>query len=205
MQKNLSCFLIRALAFFAMAAAGQASATEYTYRTFTPGLRAPIAPALPPPATPVLSAAVLQAPYTALVYEGKHPVWLETGHAWTWHSTAYTFIAAVGSFSFEALLSNSTLANRAVVLRFSADNTVDGITLNGSVQPLSPCASYGYASLCEMSLTLVPGTSVVTISINNAGADANPAGFSAWVTDVGSGAILADSTVSPGVSQWYKY
>lgn len=202
MQNNLSSSLIRVLALVALAGAGHASANEYTYRTFTPGLRAPIAQ---PPAPPALSSAVLQAPYAALVYEGKHTAWLETGHAWAWHSTAYTFSAAVGSFSFEALLNNSTVANRTVVLQFAADNTVDGITLNGSAQPLPPCASYGYASLCAVSLTLVPGTSLVTISVNNAGASVNPAGFSAWVTDVGSGVILADSTVTPGVSQWYKY
>jgi hypothetical protein len=198
-QSNRQRHLI-ALLFLAVTT-GPLSAAEYAFRISQPGIKASIAT----PTEPTRSSATLYAPYSALVYEGKHPAWVVTGHDWAWHSSNYTVSADVGSYRFQALLSNDTSASRAIILSFSADNTLESISLNGSPQPVPACYTNGFGGLCNAALVLVPGQSLITISINNAGSAANPAGFSAWVTDRDSGAILADTTVTPNVSSWYKF
>lgn len=170
-----------------------ASATPYNFRVPARGVRS------------VIAQVALQTPNAPLFYEGKHTAWLDTGHSWAWYSSGYVTSAAVGAYNFEAQLTNAGGTSHAITLNVAADNTFTKVTLNGVTQGLPDCATYGYSTVCPVPLTLAPGKSVITLSVSNAGATDNPAGFSAWVVDGVSGAILADTTINSGVSSWYKY
>lgn len=183
---------LSALALLAFVSAA-ASGTPYNFRVPARGVRSAIALGL------------LQTPNAPLFYEGKHTAWIDSGHSWAWYSTGYVISAAVGTYNFEAQLTNTNGSSHAITLNVAADNTFTRVALNGVAQSLPDCASAGYATVCSVPLTLAPGKSVITLSVNNAGATDNPAGFSAWVVDGLSGAMLADTSVTPGVSVWYKY
>lgn len=140
----------------------------------------------------------LLTPNYALFYEGKHPAWVETGHAWAGTTTGYVTDAPGGPGRVQGLVVNSTTVNRVVTLYYAVDDGLSSLKLNGVAQTLSSCG--GHTNLCSVNLTLPPGTSRINMEPSNG---AGPAGFSAWVVD--SGTALLSTSFSSGAKAWTRH
>lgn len=140
----------------------------------------------------------LLTPNYALFYEGKHPAWVETGHAWAGTTTGYVTDAPGGAGYVQGLVVNATSVNRVVTLYYAVDDVLGSLKLNGVAQPLPACS--GHTNLCSVNITLPPGTSRLNLEPTNG---AGPAGFSAWVVD--SGTVLLSTSNTSGAKAWTRH
>lgn len=140
----------------------------------------------------------LLTPNYSLFYEGKHPAWLETGHAWASTTSGYVTNAPGGAGYVQGLVVNATSVNRVVTLYYAVDDVLGSLKLNGVAQPLPACS--GHTNLCSVNITLPPGTSRLNMEPTNG---AGPAGFSAWVVD--SGTVLLSTSNTSGAKAWTRH
>jgi hypothetical protein len=149
----------------------------------------------PPPAIP---ATVIQ----------NHPAWLANDAQSSWIGPVNPGTANVnaGDYNYETTFSldGFSLASAALTLRVGADNELTNVLLNGVSQPI---AFAGFASLSgTFTLTngFVLGTNVLDFfSVNDDGPGPNPAGFRARLSGTARRAVVPNTTLAAGLTNYY--